>query len=83
MTYQDLITEINGKLCDQETGEPTGLNQFFDYLIQIKESADQVLEDIPTIEDIEDLEKDPMIYIVHSSKLRNLEEKVMVLNATW
>jgi hypothetical protein len=52
MTYQDLITEINSKLCDQETGEPTGLNQFFDSLIQIKESVVNLCDEYQSRPDV-------------------------------
>lgn len=31
---QSIIEEIHGRLYDQETGEPTGLNQAFDELLR-------------------------------------------------
>jgi hypothetical protein len=32
--WTGLIAEIHGKLCDQKTGEPTGLNQALDELLE-------------------------------------------------
>ena len=75
MGRKDIIAEMHGKLCDQETGEPTGLNQFLDLLLQIKQAAATVLEDIPTIEELDGV-KDLLIYSVHANSLRNLEEKL-------
>lgn len=71
MGRKDIIAEMHGKLCDQETGEPTGLNQFLDLLLQIKQAAANVVDDFPTIEG-----KGSFIYSVHIHKLRKLKEEL-------
>jgi len=78
MLPPNIISEIHGKLVDQGTGEPTGLNQAFDELLSAYEKLElaalNILTDIPSVSMLESC--DSIVYTVYSSKLRRLESLV-------
>lgn len=75
MIPKSIIEEIHNRLCDQKTGEPTGLNQALDEILKKNEAlcaaALEVMSDVPTLEEIGG--PDPTTYTIYSARLRHLE----------